>query len=110
MPGGDALARAPADCRDMADVRAAIDALDDRLVDLLALRVRYVERAAALKPALGVAANAPDRVLRVLERVRARATAQAMPTDLVTDLWRNLIDWSIAHEIQIMAHDPKAPV
>jgi isochorismate pyruvate lyase len=109
MPGGDALARAPVDCRGMGEVRAAIDELDDRLIDLLALRVRYVEQAAALKPALGITANAPDRVLLVLERVQARASAKAMPTDLAEDLWCTLIDWSIAHEARLMAQDPKAP-
>ena len=98
---------APADCRDMTQVRAAIDELDDRLVDLLALRVAYVERAAALKPRAGIPADAPARVRQVLQRVEARAAAKGLPTDLAAALWRNLIDWSIAREQTLMARARK---
>ena len=98
---------APADCLDMTEVRAAIDELDDQLVDLLAVRVQYVERAAALKPSAGIPANAPDRVRAVLERVEARAATRGLPTGLATVLWRDLIDWSIAREKRLMTPAPK---
>ena len=93
---------APAACLDMNDVRAAIDKLDNQLVDLLAVRVQYVERAAALKPSAGIPANAPDRVRLVLERVEARAATRGLPTDLARVLWRDLIDWGIAREKRLM--------
>jgi isochorismate pyruvate lyase len=94
----------PAECLDISQVRAAIDALDDQVIALLARRVQYVERAAALKPEAGIPARAPDRVRQVLDRVEAGARAQGLPTDLAATLWRVMIDWSIAHEIHLMAH------
>jgi isochorismate pyruvate lyase len=93
----------PADCHDMSQVRANIDALDDQIISLLASRVRYVERAAALKPGAGIPADAPDRVRQVMDRVEAGARAQGLPTDLAAILWSAMIDWAIAHETGLMA-------
>jgi len=94
---------APADCRDMSEVRANIDRLDDEIIALLARRVRYVERAAALKPAAGLAARLEDRVSEVLARVEAGARGQGLPVDLAVTLWREIVEWSIAHETRLMA-------
>jgi isochorismate pyruvate lyase len=92
----------PEQCQTMIDVRAAIDAIDDQLVALLARRVAYVERAAAIKPALGIPAKAPERVAQVLARVEARASDCGLPSDLANELWRLMIDWSIDHERKLM--------
>ncbi|HEY8161136.1 MAG TPA: chorismate mutase, partial [Methylocystis sp.] len=54
---------------EMSDVRRVIDELDDELVALLAKRQRQIERAAKVKPALGIPARVPDRVDEVLARV-----------------------------------------
>jgi isochorismate pyruvate lyase len=100
----------PAACADMRDVREAIDALDDRLVALIAERARYSERAAALKPALGIPALAPERVSEVLSRVEARAAAVGAPGDLALTLWRAIIEWSIERERALMReHGGDAP-
>lgn len=88
----------PAECRTMADLRAEIDRIDGRLVALLAERAGYIDRAAEIKPALGLPARIDDRVEQVVEKVRARAMAEALDPDLAEALWRRLIDWSIARE------------
>ena len=98
--------RAPNDCHTMQDLRTGIDALDDPLVDLLAQRVRYIERAAELKPRFGIPADVPERVTQVIERVKARATGTVLPPELAASLWRDLISWSIAHEIELMERQP----
>ena len=82
----------------MADLRAEIDRIDGRLVALLAERAGYIDRAAEIKPALGLPARIDDRVEEVVEKVRARAMAEALAPDLAEALWRRLIDWSIARE------------
>ncbi|MCB2125092.1 MAG: chorismate mutase [Rhodobacteraceae bacterium] len=82
----------------MAELRAEIDRIDARLVALLAERAGYIDRAAELKPALGLPARIDDRVEEVVEKVRARAMAEALDPDLAEALWRRLIDWSIARE------------
>lgn len=88
----------PSECRTMADLRAEIDRIDGRLVALLAERAGYIDRAAEIKPALGLPARIDDRVEEVVEKVRARAMAEALDPDLAEALWRRLIDWSIARE------------
>ena len=88
----------PAECRTMSDVRAEIDRLDGHLVQLLAQRAGYIDRAAELKPALGLPARIDDRVEEVVAKVRARAMAEGLDPDLAEALWRRLIDWSIARE------------
>ncbi|KAB2885510.1 MAG: chorismate mutase [Albidovulum sp.] len=82
----------------MAELRAEIDRIDARLVALLAERAAYIDRAAELKPALGLPARIDDRVEEVVGKVRARAIAEALDPDLAEALWRRLIDWSIARE------------
>lgn len=88
----------PADCTTMADIRAEIDRLDADLVALLAERTAYVDRAAAIKPAARLPARIAPRVEEVVANVRGHATARGLPPDLAEDLWRRLIDWSIARE------------
>ena len=93
----------PDDCRDLSDVRAGIDALDAEIIALLARRMRYVERAAALKPAAGVAAHVPERRREVMLRVEAAALRAGLAPDLAAALWTAIIDWATAHEQRLMA-------
>ena len=57
--------RAPAECQSMADVRSAIDALDQEIVTLLASRAAFIDRASELKQGLGWPARIPERVEEV---------------------------------------------
>lgn len=88
----------PAECMTMGDIRAEIDRIDGRLVSLLVERMGYIDRAAEIKPALGLPARIDDRVEDVVDKVRIRAMAEGLDPDLAEALWRRLIDWSIARE------------
>jgi len=90
--------RPPAECADMSDVRAEIDRLDDALVDLIAERFGYVERAWQIKLGEKAAANVPWRNQQVIDKVRARAEARGVPPDLTEALWRQMIGWFIQYE------------
>ena len=92
----------PADCRNMAELRAAIDALDGQLVALLARRAGYIDRAAEIKEEVGLPARIPARVDEVLAKVRQCAAAEGLDPALVDALWRQLIDWSITREIRAL--------
>ena len=96
------MARDPEACSDMTELRAAIDALDARLVALLAQRSRYIDRAAVLKQAAGLPANIPARVEQVVSHVRRRAEAAGLDPELAEQLWRPLIGWSIAREEAVL--------
>ncbi|MCB5199863.1 chorismate mutase [Loktanella sp. TSTF-M6] len=90
--------KAPADCTNMAELREQIDALDTALIDLLAQRVGYIDRAVDLKKVEGLPARTVDRVAEVKARVRALADARDLDPDLAEALWHTLIEWSIARE------------
>jgi isochorismate pyruvate lyase len=91
--------RPPPDCPDMTAVRAEIDQLDRELVDLLAVRFGYIERAWQIKLSENVQqANVPWRNQDVIDKVRARADARGLPADLVEALWRQMIGWFIQYE------------
>ncbi len=87
-----------AECATMTDVRREIDRIDRALVALLAERAGYIDRAAELKPALGLPARIDDRVEGVVANVRAAARTEGLDPALAESLWRQLIDWSISRE------------
>ncbi len=91
-----------ADCTTMAEVRTEIDRVDAALVALLAERTTYIDRASDLKPALGLPARIEDRVEEVVAKVRDRAEAEGFDPALAEALWRQLIDWSIAREEDVI--------
>src|SRR5262245_66646344 len=90
--------RKPADCRDMTDVRVEIDRIDAALVDLIAERFGFVERAWQLKLEARQEANVPWRNQQVIDKVRTRAADKGVPPDLCEALWRQLIGWFLQYE------------
>ncbi len=90
--------RPPAECRDMSEVRVEIDRIDAALVDLIAERFGYVERAWQLKLQARAEANVPWRNQQVIDKVRARAADKGVPPDLAEALWRQMIGWFIQYE------------
>jgi len=93
----DAPIKAPQDCADMAQLRGAIDALDRRLVQLLARRQAYIERAAVLKQDRGTIRD-EARIEDVVEKVLAEAKKAGLSPGIAESVWRVLIERSIAHE------------
>jgi chorismate mutase len=87
----------------LAGVRGRIDALDDRLVDLLAESFAAVGEAARLKAPHGIPPLTPRRFQTVLARVTARAAARGLDTTLVQRLWTEIHDAALAHEAAVMA-------
>ncbi len=98
MTSKEEVARVPAqDCADMDAVRAQIDRVDARLVDLIAERWSYVDRIWMLKDT-PEQATVPWRIQQVVDKVRARAAEQGVPPELAEALWRQLIGWGIQYE------------
>ena len=92
------MTRRPAqDCTSMDDVRAQIDRLDAQLVDLMAERFTFVDRAWQLKqnPEDAVV---PWRIQQVIDKVKARADEKGLPPELAEALWRQMIGWFIQYE------------
>ncbi len=87
---------------EMSDIRRVIDELDDELVTLLARRQRQIERAAKVKPALGVPARVPERVNEVLARVLGASRREGLSVELAMNLWTTILEWSIQYEERLM--------
>ena len=84
-------------CESMADVRRNIDALDERIVALMAERSGYMTQAARLKQ------NADQvhdqaRIDFIVDRVTAMAQAQGAPEAVIEAAYRAMIDASIEFE------------
>ncbi|MEM0927955.1 MAG: chorismate mutase [Pseudomonadota bacterium] len=93
------------DCQDMNEVRAEIDRLDAALVDLLAERWTYVDRAWQLKRS-PAEATVPWRIQAVIDQVRDRADEKGLPPSLAEALWRQIIGWGIQYEEEKLKERP----
>lgn len=85
------------DCSSMDEVRVEIDRIDRALVDLLAERFSYVDRAWQLKKSPDEAV-VPWRIQQVIDKVKEQATEQGLPPELVESIWRQMIGWFIQYE------------
>jgi isochorismate pyruvate lyase len=86
-----------ADCTTMIEVRSGVDAIDKKLVSLLADRFAYMDAAARIKETKDEVRNEP-RKAEVLANVRREALALRIPQDIVAEIWECLIEGSIAYE------------
>jgi isochorismate pyruvate lyase len=82
----------------MAELRAEIDHLDHRLVELLSQRQRYIERAAEIK-AHRYQIRDEARIADVLGKVAVAAKGAGLDPDIAQAVWRELIERSIALEM-----------
>lgn len=99
----------PWECADMAQVRAEIDRLDEALVDLIAERFSYVDRAWQLKKNTPEGAVVNWRIQQVIDKVKARARERELPPDIVDMVgaqWKNMIGWFVQYEEEkLRQHD-----
>ena len=82
----------------MAEVRAGVDALDERIVTLLATRIRFMDAAARIKQARGEVRDEP-RKAAVIAHARAVAEREGMPPAIAAALYEQLVEASIAYEL-----------
>jgi isochorismate pyruvate lyase len=97
--------RKAADCENMDQVRIEIDRIDDAMLDLVAERFSYVDRAWQLK-ANPAEATVPWRIRQVIDKVEARAKERGLPPELAVAMWRQMIGWFIQYEEEKLAQKP----
>lgn len=100
-PGDDGTAAAAAN-PDMIALRRRIDALDARLVALLAERTRLIDRAAQIKLAAGLPARIDARVEEVAANVRRLAADEGADPDLAEAVWRLMMQHFIDREARVL--------
>ena len=84
-------------CETMADVRRHIDALDDRIVALLAERGAYVAQAARIKQRADQIVDTA-RIEFIIDRVRAQAREARASEAVMEATYRAMIDAFIEFE------------
>ncbi len=78
---------------DLTGLRKAIDAVDSRLLELMAERIRLVLEVGQYKTAHGLPIYDPERERQLLDRLQAAAPAPLEP-DTVRRIFERLIDES----------------
>jgi isochorismate pyruvate lyase len=87
-----------AECQSLTEVRHHIDQLDDQIVELIAARNGYVKQAANFKHSIEeIKAN--ERMEAVMDRVRNRAMEFGVSPNLLTTLYKIMIDAMVEAEI-----------
>ncbi len=87
-------------CESMRDVREAIDLLDEQLLDILAKRIKYIERAAHIKTSIDTIRD-DERIEAIILKRRAQAREHGYSEEIVESLFRALIEYSVNHEMQV---------
>ena len=87
----------PEDCRTMAEVRAGVDALDERIVALLATRIGFMDAAARIKPERGLVRDEP-RKAAVIAHAQAVAREIGTSPDVVGTIYEAMVEACIAYE------------
>ena len=89
----------PNDCNSMTEVRAGVYDVDRRVVELLKRRFGYMDAAARIKPDRS-AVRDEWRKADVLTKVDASAAEIGVDRQLLARLYEDLIETSIAHELE----------
>ncbi|MDQ1263551.1 MAG: isochorismate pyruvate lyase [Campylobacterota bacterium] len=85
-------------CNSLQEVRAEIDKIDESLVDLISQRSHLVRQAAAFKNSIEEV-KAKDRVDFILQRVRQLAIKRDVSPNMISDLFRIMINEMVETEI-----------
>ncbi|WP_232797981.1 chorismate mutase [Salinibacter altiplanensis] len=80
------------------EARVRIDAINERVVELLAERQSIVDELCALKADTGTAVRDPEREAELLADVRAAADEAGLPPDLAEALFEEILAHSVARQ------------
>ncbi|MBH2772226.1 MULTISPECIES: chorismate mutase [Serratia] len=82
----------------MDEIRADIDQLDEKLVELVAQRGRCVKAAARFKQNTQ-AVRAPERVKQVIDKVKTHARRAGLPEEIIEKTYLAMINAFIEYEL-----------
>jgi len=85
-------------CNSLEEVRSEIDKLDEQIVELIALRSRFVRQAAKFKASIEEI-KAEDRVRAVVDHAREKAIEKGINPNMMEDLYRIMINEMVETEI-----------
>jgi isochorismate pyruvate lyase len=86
----------------LAAIRAAIDALDQEMLELLARREALVHQVIPIKVEEGLPARIQVRVDAVVENAVKRAASAGVDADLARTVWTAMVEWFVQHEEKLL--------
>lgn len=84
-------------CQSMADLRDEIDLLDQKIVEMIAIRQTYMDQAAYIKKDRNLVRD-DVRIEEVIGKISKHAEKTGCEPELVSNLYRTMIEWSINYE------------
>lgn len=84
--------------RDLLSLRAEIDEIDLRLIDLLSARFKVIERVATVKLANGIPARIPSRIARVVQLNESAGQRRGLPRRAAAHIWKAIVEESCKFE------------
>lgn len=85
--------KAPQDCKDIFDIRDAVNAYDREIIELLGKRTRYVHEAVRFKQSEDDVRR-PGHIPALIDQRRAWAKEFGVDPDFVADIYQTLVDHS----------------
>ncbi|MCK5854736.1 MAG: chorismate mutase [Sulfurovaceae bacterium] len=85
-------------CETLSDARAEIDKVDEKIVELVALRNDYIKQIAHFKNSIEEI-KSQERVSDIVSRVRAKAIELNLSPNLINDMFVRMIDEMVESEI-----------
>lgn len=82
----------------MQQVRAGVDAIDRKLIELIDRRFGYMRAAARIKQSRDTVRDELRKV-EVIANARRDAAARGLPEEKITELWELLVETSISYEL-----------
>ncbi len=86
------------ECKTLDELRKEVDKVDEKIVELIAVRNDYIKQAAKFKHTVEEI-KADDRIEDVLNHVRHKALTLGVSPNMVADLYKNMIDAMVETEI-----------
>lgn len=93
------MMKSPEQCKDMVEIRAAIDLLDRQVITLLGQRFAYVKAASKHKTD-EASVKAPERFQAMLNQRRTWAHEEGLSPDAIEKLYRDLVNHFIEEEMK----------
>jgi len=88
------------DCRNIQEIREAIDEIDHQILTSFGKRLEYVKEIVKFKTdPNGIVAR--DRQLELLKKRREWAAESGLDPDLFEEIYKTLINWNVQKELEL---------
>ena len=93
------MVSSPESCKNIDEIRSAIDAIDLEVIQLIGKRFKYVKAASKFK-VNEEAVKAPERFKNMLLQRRNWASIEGLNPDVIEKVYRDLVNYFISEEIK----------